>query len=221
MESFSIWHWLIATNTATTFVIGAAVMGWQHAVSLTHPLTGQVKQGYAGYCWTYLFLGWLVPVSRGEVARGLLHFVLTVLTLGIFQIVMPWLYNKQHMARLIASGWQAPVAEPRLTPASALDEAPETTGSHAASYAFDALILGQIQLFAFDFMPRGWMPCDGTALEIRDHLALYALLGTRYGGDGQTHFALPDLKGKEPIPGSVYGICLDGLYPSRADATPA
>lgn len=76
-------------------------------------------------------------------------------------------------------------------------------------------ILGQIQLFAFSYAPKGWMPCDGTLLPINQNTAVFSLFGTTYGGDGRTTFALPDLRGKEPVPGSAYCICVQGIYPSR------
>jgi hypothetical protein len=76
-------------------------------------------------------------------------------------------------------------------------------------------ILGQIQLFAFSFAPKGWMLCDGATLPIRENTAVFSLVGTTYGGDGISTFALPHLVGKEPIAGSVYCICMDGIYPSR------
>ena len=76
-------------------------------------------------------------------------------------------------------------------------------------------ILGTIQLFAFNFVPRGWMPCDGTLLQINQNTALFSLVGTTYGGDGRTTFGLPNLKGKEPIAGAIYCICVQGIFPSR------
>jgi microcystin-dependent protein len=75
--------------------------------------------------------------------------------------------------------------------------------------------LGQIQLFALGFVPHGWRLCDGASLPIAHYTAVFSLLGTTYGGDGSTTFALPNLKGKEPIPGLIYCICVEGLYPSR------
>ena len=76
-------------------------------------------------------------------------------------------------------------------------------------------ILGQIQLFAFNFAPRGWMSCNGATLPIEQYTAVFSLLGTTYGGDGQTTFALPNLTGKEPLSGSLYCICVEGVFPSR------
>ena len=56
--------------------------------------------------------------------------------------------------------------------------------------------LGQIQPFGFNFPPRGWGLCDGTLLAISQYNALFSLLGTTFGGDGRTTFALPDLRGR-------------------------
>lgn len=57
-------------------------------------------------------------------------------------------------------------------------------------------LLGEIRLFAAGFVPRGYLPCDGRTLPIREHQALYSVIGTRFGGDGATTFALPDLRGR-------------------------
>jgi microcystin-dependent protein len=56
--------------------------------------------------------------------------------------------------------------------------------------------LGQISAFGFNFAPRGWATCDGQILSIAQNTALFSLLGTTYGGNGQTTFALPDLRGR-------------------------
>lgn len=59
--------------------------------------------------------------------------------------------------------------------------------------------LGQIILVSFNFAPVGWAFCDGQLLPINQNQALFALIGTTFGGDGQTTFALPDLRGRIPI----------------------
>jgi microcystin-dependent protein len=59
--------------------------------------------------------------------------------------------------------------------------------------------LGELKLVAFPFAPKGWAQCDGQLLRIGQAQALFSLLGTMYGGDGQTTFALPDLRGRAPI----------------------
>ena len=67
--------------------------------------------------------------------------------------------------------------------------------------------LGEISLFAGNFAPRGWALCDGQLLPINQNDALFSLLGTIYGGDGRTTFALPDLRGRTPIhPGTGPGL---------------
>lgn len=60
-------------------------------------------------------------------------------------------------------------------------------------------LLGQIIMFAGSFAPRGWAFCDGQELPIAQNNALFSLLGTTYGGDGRTTFALPDLRGRVAI----------------------
>uniref|UniRef100_UPI003D334D21 phage tail protein n=1 Tax=Granulosicoccus sp. 3-233 TaxID=3417969 RepID=UPI003D334D21 len=59
--------------------------------------------------------------------------------------------------------------------------------------------LGEIMLFAGTFAPRGWALCDGQLLSIAQNQALFSLLGTTYGGDGRTTFALPDLRGRSAV----------------------
>lgn len=59
--------------------------------------------------------------------------------------------------------------------------------------------IGQIVLFGGNFAPRGWALCDGQLLSIASNSALFSILGTIYGGDGRTTFALPDLRGRAPI----------------------
>ena len=68
--------------------------------------------------------------------------------------------------------------------------------------------LGEIRLFPWSAIPAGWAPCDGQLLPIGPNQALFSLLGTLYGGDGQTNFALPDLRGRAPVgflPGAMPG----------------
>ncbi len=59
--------------------------------------------------------------------------------------------------------------------------------------------IGEIMLFAGNFAPKGWATCDGQLMAISQNTALFSLLGTTYGGNGQTTFALPDLRGRVPI----------------------
>jgi len=59
--------------------------------------------------------------------------------------------------------------------------------------------VGEIRIFGGNFAPSGWAFCDGTLIAIADNDVLFALIGTTYGGDGQTTFALPDLRGRLPL----------------------
>jgi microcystin-dependent protein len=59
--------------------------------------------------------------------------------------------------------------------------------------------LAEIKIVAFDYAPRGWAHCNGQLLAINQNQALFSLLGTTYGGNGITNFALPDFRGRTPI----------------------
>ncbi|MCW2765666.1 MAG: phage tail protein [Nocardioides sp.] len=59
--------------------------------------------------------------------------------------------------------------------------------------------IGEIRMFGFNFVPRGWMRCEGQTMPISSNQALFSLLGTTYGGDGIQTFALPDLRGRAPV----------------------
>lgn len=67
--------------------------------------------------------------------------------------------------------------------------------------------VAEIRIFPFNFPPRGWAFCDGQLLPISQNTALFSLLGTTYGGDGKSTFALPDLQGNAPMqPGQGQGL---------------
>jgi microcystin-dependent protein len=59
--------------------------------------------------------------------------------------------------------------------------------------------MSELRIMSFNFAPKGWAQCNGQFLPINQNQALFALLGTMYGGNGQTTFALPDLRGRAPI----------------------
>lgn len=59
--------------------------------------------------------------------------------------------------------------------------------------------VGEIRMFGGNFAPAGWFPCDGRLLPISQYDVLFALIGTTYGGDGQSTFGLPDLRGRVPV----------------------
>lgn len=71
--------------------------------------------------------------------------------------------------------------------------------------------IGQIQAFAFGFVPVGWYPCDGSIVAISQNEALFSLLGTIYGGNGSTTFALPDLRGRSIVHAGT-GNGLSGIW---------
>jgi microcystin-dependent protein len=63
----------------------------------------------------------------------------------------------------------------------------------------DDYFIGEIRMFAGDYPPLHWELCDGRVMKVAEHQQLHLLLGTKYGGDGVTTFALPDLRGRVPI----------------------
>jgi len=83
--------------------------------------------------------------------------------------------------------------------------------------------LGLIEMFAGNFAPVGYMLCDGSLLPINQYQAVFSILGTTYGGDGRTTFALPDLREVHPSDKSKYWnpdkprwiMCVQGIFPSR------
>jgi hypothetical protein len=87
----------------------------------------------------------------------------------------------------------------------------DSSSNYEGSGSTDCL-LAEIELFAGNFAPKGRAFAHGQLLPINQHQALFSLLGTRYGGNGATTFALPDLRGLEPG-GVNYVICIQGIYP--------
>ena len=72
--------------------------------------------------------------------------------------------------------------------------------------------VAEIRIFPFNFAPTGWAQCNGQLLPISQNTALFSLLGTVYGGDGKSTFALPDLQGRSPMhPGQGQGLSLRDL----------
>lgn len=76
-----------------------------HKILIKHAQSGLVRDGYYGFSWTYLFFGWFVPLFRGELGVAALHFLFSVVTLGLWQLIVAFLYNKQYMTRMLTSGW--------------------------------------------------------------------------------------------------------------------
>jgi microcystin-dependent protein len=80
--------------------------------------------------------------------------------------------------------------------------------------------VAEIRIFPFNFAPRGWASCDGQILPLSQNTALFSLLGTTYGGDGKSSFALPNLQGSVPMhPGQGPGLSLYDLGQSSGAET--
>ena len=77
--------------------------------------------------------------------------------------------------------------------------------------------VAEIRIFPFNFAPKGWAFCDGQILPLSQNTALFSLLGTTYGGDGKSNFALPNMQGNAPMhPGQgpgLYIMRIDGARP--------
>lgn len=80
--------------------------------------------------------------------------------------------------------------------------------------------VAEIRIFPFNFPPKGWAFCNGQLLPLSQNTALFSLLGTTYGGDGRSNFALPDLQGRTPMhPGQGPGLSLHDLGESSGTET--
>jgi microcystin-dependent protein len=80
--------------------------------------------------------------------------------------------------------------------------------------------VAEIRIFPFNFPPKGWAWCNGQLLPLSQNTALFSLLGTTYGGDGKSNFALPDLEGRAPMhPGQGPGLSLHDLGESGGAET--
>ena len=86
-------------------IIGSIILGWQKKIKVKHNESGIIKHCFVGYSWTYFLFGFFVPIFRGEISIGVFHFILSIVTLGIFQLIMPFLYNKQYSTRLLNNSW--------------------------------------------------------------------------------------------------------------------
>jgi len=87
----------------------------------------------------------------------------------------------------------------RAALAAALVTAAATAASAAPGPGPATTYIGEVRAFAFNFCPQGWAPANGALLPISQNPTLFSLLGTTYGGNGNTTFALPDLRGRGPI----------------------
>ncbi len=104
--TLSVWQLIIVLFIFSPLILGLIFMGPQKGVNLKHSNSGVNKTGYTGYCWTYFFFGFFVPIFRGEILIGVLHIIFSVVTFGLFQLIIPFLYNKQYTTRLLTNGWE-------------------------------------------------------------------------------------------------------------------
>ena len=103
---FSIIFIIVILIFFSPLILGLIFMGAQKKINLKHSNSGLNKPGFVGYCWTYFFFSFFVPIFRGEILIGVLHFIFSVVTFGLFQLVIPFLYNKQFTSRMLTSGWE-------------------------------------------------------------------------------------------------------------------
>ena len=87
-------------------ILGSAFLGWQKGIRVIHKQSGIERKCFVGYSWTYFFFGFFVPIFRGEISIGIFHLIFSIVTFGLFQLVMPFLYNKQASVRLLLNGWE-------------------------------------------------------------------------------------------------------------------
>lgn len=102
--------------------------------------------------------------------------------------LVPPVPRRRFLSRLLSFAAGGAV----LAPATRALAAPSATS------AFEPFV-GEISIVAFNYAPMGWLPCQGQLLPIAQYSALYSLLGTVYGGNGTTNFALPNLVGRVPL----------------------
>tara|TARA_B100000212_G_scaffold134574_1_gene101151 strand:+ start:64 stop:447 length:384 start_codon:yes stop_codon:yes gene_type:complete len=87
------------------FLVGTFFLGWQKAINLKHKDSDLQRQCFIGYSWTYFLFGFFVPIFRGEIVIGIVHALFAFITFGLFQLIMPFLYNKQHAVRMLTNSW--------------------------------------------------------------------------------------------------------------------
>ncbi len=137
-------------------------------------------------------------------------------------------YRNQHFTLPDLGPWVTPrdvAGRPSLTVAiAARDTAfPHRLDTTSVTYALPGqveAILGEIRFYPGPRLPRGWLYCEGRHLEIRRYPGLFALIGTKFGGDGVHTFALPDLRGRGPAPRGAaldHIICVEGKQPAQFD----
>ena len=89
------------------------------SVTIQNPVNGLTRTGYFGFSWTYLFFGWFVPLIRGELGVAALHLLFSIVTFGLWQVIVAFLYNKQYMTRMLEKGYVLKDTEEKMAQARA------------------------------------------------------------------------------------------------------
>ncbi len=97
---------------------------------------------------------------------------------------------------------------------------PAALGPSAKRQAPGDQLLGSLLLVPYDYVPAEFAACDGQLMPIDPNVALFSLIYTKFGGDGRTNFALPNMRGREPIAGLSYVIATAGRFPGRKRRSP-
>ena len=109
MDGMGMWSLLVFLIILAIFlsplILGIIFLGWQQEIKIKHKESGVEGSCFVGYSWTYFFFGFFVPIFRGEISTGIFHFIFSIVTFGLFQLVMPFLYNKQYSIRLLTNSW--------------------------------------------------------------------------------------------------------------------
>ena len=109
MDGMGMWSLLvfliILAILLSPLILGSIFLGWQQEIKVKHKESGVEGSCFIGYSWTYFFFGFFVPIFRGEISTGIFHFIFSIVTFGLFQLVMPFLYNKQYSIRLLTNSW--------------------------------------------------------------------------------------------------------------------
>lgn len=134
MNGFSVWHFLIILiPVGLPIVLKLCGVGAKRLM-MKNPATGQLRQGFYGFSWTYLFFGFWVPLIRGELGVAALHLLFSIVTAGLWQVIVSFLYNKQYTNRLIEKGFRfADSPESNQLAAAALGVDLTVHGAAAAS----------------------------------------------------------------------------------------
>ena len=96
---------IILAIILSPLILGSIFLGWQQEIKIKHKESGVEGSCFVGYSWTYFFFSFFVPIFRGEISTGVFHLIFSIVTFGLFQLVMPFLYNKQYSIRLLTNSW--------------------------------------------------------------------------------------------------------------------